>query len=118
MTPPSPSRPEDLLDAALAQDPLTRDAWLTDACAGDAALLAEVRALLLVHASMPSRFLTSPSGIDLDVTAAQTPGTSPHLRHDFAAHESPGDHIGPYKLLQQIGEGGFGTVWMADQEHP
>src|SRR4051812_30945649 len=32
--------------------------------------------------------------------------------------EEVGDQIGPYKLLQSIGEGGFGTVWMAEQERP
>src|SRR5207249_7441343 len=32
--------------------------------------------------------------------------------------EGPGTMIGPYKLLQQIGEGGFGTVFMAEQQHP
>src|SRR5207245_368787 len=35
-----------------------------------------------------------------------------------AVTERPGTLIGPYKLLQQIGEGGFGTVFMAEQEHP
>src|SRR5213079_580240 len=34
------------------------------------------------------------------------------------ATEKPGDKIGPFKLLQQIGEGGFGTVYMAEQQHP
>jgi hypothetical protein len=34
------------------------------------------------------------------------------------ASEQEGDLIGPYKLLQQIGEGGFGSVWMAEQSKP
>src|SRR5262249_6597107 len=35
-----------------------------------------------------------------------------------AATEKPGDRIGHYKLLQQIGEGGYGVVYMAEQEEP
>ena len=33
-------------------------------------------------------------------------------------HEHEGQQVGRYKLLQQIGEGGFGTVWMAEQKEP
>ena len=32
--------------------------------------------------------------------------------------DKPGDKIGPYKLLEEIGEGGMGSVWMAQQEKP
>ncbi len=121
MTPPPSNRAENILDAALSHDPHTREAWLVEACNGDAPLLAEVRALLSAHDAMPSRFLASPAGpaadVLIDVTQWQPPGATPH-RHELPSHETPGDRIGPYKLLQQIGEGGFGTVWMADQEKP
>ena len=39
-------------------------------------------------------------------------------RRSTQSHERPGAEIGPYKLLQQIGEGGFGVVFMAEQERP
>ena len=35
-----------------------------------------------------------------------------------ATRECVGDRIGPYRLLEQIGEGGFGSVYLAQQEHP
>src|SRR3954462_7285310 len=45
---------------------------------------------------------------------------SPEIEAELARlkPEEVGERIGPYKLLQQIGEGGFGTVWMAEQEQP
>src|SRR5262249_11432651 len=50
-----------------------------------------------------------------------SPGTgsdqSPPIDADHAT-EGPGTVIGPYKLLQQIGEGGMGTVFMAEQTQP
>jgi serine/threonine protein kinase/WD40 repeat protein len=77
-------------------------AYLTRACAGDARLRRRVEALLRAHAE-PDEILDRP----LTPTVDETPPA-----------EGPGSCIGPYKLLQQIGEGGMGVVYMAEQEEP
>src|SRR5262249_52015337 len=68
--------------------------------------------LLQAH-DHPGSFLGSPAP-DLEATSDSLPG-----RRDGApGGEGPGSRIGPYKLLQQIGEGGFGVVYMAEQSQP
>jgi serine/threonine protein kinase/Leucine-rich repeat (LRR) protein len=119
-TPPPSHRAEGILNAALDRDPAAREAFIIGACAGEAALLAEVRALLAAHAAMPAGFLAEPAvdGVaasEIDVTIKHLPGTRPPVR---GAAERAGEMIGQYKLREQIGEGGFGTVWVADQEQP
>ncbi len=81
--------------------------YVKGVCADDAALLARVQALLQAH-DEASRFLPDAPSASLEETLAVHPS-------DEAA---PGDRIGRYKLLQKIGEGGCGVVYMAEQEEP
>jgi serine/threonine protein kinase len=80
-----------------------RRKFLEEASAGDPALRAEIEAMLEASARAGD-FLETPAR---SVTAAEPPTS-----------EAPGAVIGPYKLIQQIGEGGMGTVWMAQQTEP
>jgi serine/threonine protein kinase len=82
-----------------------RAQYLEQACAGDAALRAQVEDLLAAYPKV-ERFLEAP---------AAAPGATVD---GPAQAEGPGTRIGPYKLLQQIGEGGMGVVYMAEQEQP
>src|SRR5262245_14815672 len=86
-------------------DGAERIAFVDQACRGDALLCQRVQVLLRTHEQAGS-FLDSPSP---EIRASvELPGIS----------ECPGSLIGPYKLLQQIGEGGMGTVFSAEQIHP
>jgi serine/threonine protein kinase/Flp pilus assembly protein TadD len=85
------------------------DAYVAEACGGDAELKHQVELLLRVHREAGS-FLDQPAAA-VGETAAFDPEAG------FGAIV-PGTVIGPYKLLQQIGEGGMGTVFMAEQTDP
>src|ERR1041385_1123454 len=103
----SPGPEETILDAALAKPRVERAAFVEQACGGDERLLALVQALLRAHEQSAAAF---PGG-DRDKNS----GT---IRVSLTGGEGPGDRIGHYKLLQKLGEGGCGVVYMAEQEEP
>jgi eukaryotic-like serine/threonine-protein kinase len=78
--------------------------FLDQACAGDVPLRAEVEKLLRAQAAIGSFHEAPRSALAATV--------------DEPITERPGTIIGPYKLLEQIGEGGFAFVFMAEQQEP
>ncbi|HEX5221705.1 MAG TPA: serine/threonine-protein kinase [Verrucomicrobiae bacterium] len=80
-----------------------RERFLAEACGDDVALKEQIVSLLeAVSSEADSNFLKNPS----------------RVRETVVVTEKAGDKIGRYKLLQQIGEGGCGVVYMAEQEEP
>jgi WD40 repeat protein len=94
-----------IFDAAMELPPERREAYLREACADDETLRQRVEALLRAHESAEN-FMDKPAVAARGETVLVKPS------------EQPGDRIGRYKLLQQIGEGGCGVVYMAEQEEP
>ena len=109
------NRPLDIFAMALEFEGQARAVCLDRACGDDAALRAEVESLLAAH-DAAGEFLRNPSP-SLESSDPQGLGAAPTRRH-APPSEQPGQMIGRYKLLQSIGEGGFGSVWMAEQKEP
>jgi hypothetical protein len=109
----TPVQPSDnseaaIFDAALAcATPQERAAYLDQACAGQPELRQRIESLLAGH-EQAMGFLENP----------QAAAARPTVRLNLPPEERPGERIGRYKLLQKIGEGGCGVVYMAEQEEP
>src|SRR5258707_6267115 len=98
---------EAVFEAALQLPADQRAAYLEQTCVGDAGLRRRVDVLLGAFER---------AGGFMKQAAAPTLGRT--LRLALPPTEKPRDRIGRYKLLQHIGEGGCGVVYMAEQEEP
>src|SRR5438309_9902768 len=88
-----------LLNAALEQDESARPAYLDAACEGDPELRSQVGALLAAHAEA--------------ATVLETAAYLPSMAAGEFGASSPGDTIGPYRLVREIGRGGMGAAYLA-----
>ena len=98
--------------ARLLTDPSARARFLDEACRGDEAARARVDAIL--QSDDPTvDSLPAPDALSSDDTVA-----ADDAGRRAALLEGPGTMLGPYRLIERIGQGGFGTVFLAEQQEP
>jgi tetratricopeptide (TPR) repeat protein/serine/threonine protein kinase len=106
--PPTNDADQDIFEIARhIASPEVRKGYLDQACGSDAAQRQRIVELLQAIDEQDSFLETPAVERDFPVTIDQA-----------MSREKAGEQIGPYKLLQQIGEGGMGKVWMAEQHQP
>ncbi|OIR07495.1 serine/threonine-protein kinase PknB [mine drainage metagenome] len=114
-------REEDLFERARQlEGEAERKALLDRECAGDPALRASLEMLLAAERAGGRFFDEGRTAVDVllteaDVGAAANPGGAQGLEADG---KMIGSQIGRYKLIDKLGEGGWGTVYLAEQQEP
>src|SRR3954447_14381646 len=103
---PNPTEQEVFNQAVLLGMPQARAAYLAVACGADLPLRERVEALLFA-ADHAGRFLEEPPA-----------ALNPNADSSWPMSEKPGERVGRCQLLEQIGEGGCGVVYMAEQLEP
>jgi serine/threonine protein kinase len=119
MTPESQLEEAVCFAALNVPDAALRAKFLERACAGDARLRAVVEEMLLAHADAEKFFANGRAAVnapELDAQAAAAIKAS-NGEVDFT-DEQIGSRVGRYQLLQKIGEGGCGAVYLAEQQEP
>ncbi|MBL9171999.1 MAG: protein kinase [Verrucomicrobiales bacterium] len=106
------------LEAIERESPEARHAYLNEACAGDIALRRLVEELLRAHGNAGIFLEGTPGGLPQSEAPSQMDSKNRSVPSDGMAADASGGRIGRYKLIERIGEGGYGTVFLAEQEEP
>ncbi len=106
-------------EAVKLTDPVQRRIFLDEACAGNPDLREAVENLLAAHATADKFFNQPESALSWFEKDFQFTASNPNLNEEkLPGEEQLGTLIGHYKLIQKIGEGGCGVVYLAEQAEP